>query len=317
MANELLNSSVLIFLLNFWETRSLDQAAARSGISTATSFRLLSKARAVFEDPLFVKSSRKMIPTPFMQELAPKISNILSDIEKLRIKEIFDPKTLTQTFRVGCVDNAVIRFITPALRRLYGEAPNIRLSIVPLREHYREDLEKGEIDLIIYAPPDLHPDELSKKFHYFRGSGNGHVYVVRSGHPLVQKLKNGGALCREDLKPYRIAAVKYGYSESSVTTATAGFEEGEEIAFDSPYFMTLPFVLMNTDFIGRLPTISAEWIIRGMPLTILPKNLVREQVWRPIFLWHERTHYDPAFQWFRSVLIESASVKEESLQGSH
>ena len=47
----------------------------------------------------------------------------------------------------------------------------------------------------------------------------------------------------------------------------------------------------------------------NLPLTILPKNLVADPAWTPVFLWHDRTHFDPAHQWFRSVLLRSLEEK--------
>lgn len=50
-------------------------------------------------------------------------------------------------------------------------------------------------------------------------------------------------------------------------------------------------------------------LIGNLPLTILPKNLVADPAWTPVFLWHDRTHFDPAHQWFRSVLLRSLEEK--------
>lgn len=47
--------------------------------------------------------------------------------------------------------------------------------------------EKGNIDIVIYAPPNLKLRELGKKFHYETLYNTDHVYVVRNTHPLGNK----------------------------------------------------------------------------------------------------------------------------------
>lgn len=170
-------------------------------------------------------------------------------------------------------------------------------------------LEKGNIDIVIYAPPNLKLRELGKKFHYETLYNTDHLYVVRNTHPLAVKLREGKQLKRSDLKNYRFIAVKYGYSEGKITSDSSGFEEGSNIAIDTPYLLTVPHMLTQCDLIGRLPESSVRELIGNLPLTILPKNLVADPAWTPVFLWHDRTHFDPAHQWFRSVLLRSLEEK--------
>lgn len=309
MAQDRPNSELLRFLAEFYDSRNLISTANRLGKGSATCFRLLAQAREIFEDPLFVKSGRAMMPTPKMDSLIGEIQSILMRIDRLPSPKVFSPEELTQDFRIGCIDNAALRFIVPSLAILYAQAPNIRLSIISLREHFQWALEKGNIDIVIYAPPNLKLRELGKKFHYETLYNTDHLYVVRNSHPLAVKLREGKQLKRSDLKNYRFIAVKYGYSEGKITTDSSGFEEGSNIAIDTPYLLTVPHMLTQCDLIGRLPESSVKELIGNLPLTILPKNLVADPAWTPVFLWHDRTHFDPAYQWFRSVLLSSLEEK--------
>lgn len=322
MAQDRPNSELLRFLAEFYDSRNLISTANRLGKGSATCFRLLAQAREIFEDPLFVKSGRAMMPTPKMDSLIGEIQSILMRIDRLPSPKVFSPKELTQDFRIGCIDNAALRFIVPSLANLYAQAPNIRLSIISLHEHFQWALEKGNIDIVIYAPPNLKLRELGKKFHYETLYNTDHVYVVRNTHPLAIKLREGKQLKRSDLKNYRFIAVKYGYSEGKITTDSSGFEEGSNIAIDTPYLLTVPHMLTQCDLIGRLPESSVKELIGNLPLTILPKNMVADPAWTPVFLWHDRTHFDPAPQWFRSVLLRSleekrAKKRQESKKSSN
>lgn len=304
------SSELLQFLAEFYDCRNLQSTATRLGKGSATCFRLLSQARKIFDDQLFVKSGRAMMPTAKMDSLIGEIQSILTSIDHLSSPQVFSRKLLTQDFRIGCIDNAVIRFIVPALTELFSQAPNIRLSIIPLHEHFQWALEKGSIDLVIYAPPNLKLNELGRKFHYKKFGNSNHLYVVRNSHPLAKRLEKGGQIKRSDLIKYRLIAVKYGFSEGKITTDSSGFEDSSRIAIDTPYLSTVPHLLTQSDFIGRLPEFSAKELIGKLPLTILPRNLVPDTEWAPVFLWHDRTNFDPAHQWFRSVLFESIREKE-------
>ena len=300
------SSELLRFLAEFYESRNLESTAGRLGKGTATCFRLLAQARAIFDDQLFVKSGRAMMPTPKMESLIHEIQETLRKIEQLSSPTVLSRKHLTQEFRIGCIDHAVIKFVVPALSNLFQQAPNIRISIIPIHEHFKWSLEKGNIDIVIYAPPNLKLKELGKNFHFKQFYSTNHLYCVRNSHPLALKLKAGKVIKKSDLKNFRFVAVKYGYSENKITPESSGFEDGDNIAFDTPYLLTVPHVLANSDFIGRLPETSASKLIGNLPLTVLPKDLVTEQPWSPVFLWHDRTHHEPAHQWFRSVLLEAA-----------
>ena len=50
------------------------------------------------------------------------------------------------------------------------------------------------------------------------------------------------------LKNYRFIAVKYGYSEGKITTDSSGFEEGSNIAIDTPYLLTVPHMLTPVSY---------------------------------------------------------------------
>lgn len=81
MAQDRPTSELLRFLAEFYDSRNLISTANRLGKGSATCFRLLAQAREIFEDPLFVKSGRAMMPTPKMDSLIGEIQSILMRID--------------------------------------------------------------------------------------------------------------------------------------------------------------------------------------------------------------------------------------------
>lgn len=68
--------------------RNVTSAAKDLGIQTPALSRLLGQLRDELGDPLFVRSGRGLVPTPFVEALRPKIRAIAVDIDAL-----FDPGT--------------------------------------------------------------------------------------------------------------------------------------------------------------------------------------------------------------------------------
>lgn len=68
--------------------RSVTAAAKELGLQTSALSRLLTQLRGVFEDEIFVRSGRGMVPTPFAAALRPQIRKIAAEMDT-----IFDPQT--------------------------------------------------------------------------------------------------------------------------------------------------------------------------------------------------------------------------------
>lgn len=75
----------------------------------------------------------------------------------------------------------------------------------------------------------------------------------------------------------------------------------------TPFFSTMPFVLMESDAFAVLTRDLAEAYARIMPLTILEDAkdcLPQVQFqWTPSIVWHARSSEDYALQWLRSMIV--------------
>ena len=70
-------------LLLLLESSSLSSAAAETGVSPSTASKILQKTRGLFDDPLFVRSGGRMLPTERMRELAPGFASALRTFASL------------------------------------------------------------------------------------------------------------------------------------------------------------------------------------------------------------------------------------------
>ncbi len=62
---------------------SVNRAAERLGMSAPAMSRLLGQVREIYDDPLFVRSSRRLIPTPFAETLRQRLRALAAEAEAL------------------------------------------------------------------------------------------------------------------------------------------------------------------------------------------------------------------------------------------
>ena len=75
---------------------SVSRAAERMGMGTPAMSRLLGQIREVYGDPIFVRSSRRLIPTPFAESMRQRIRALAAEAEALlrRQERTNDPVTM-------------------------------------------------------------------------------------------------------------------------------------------------------------------------------------------------------------------------------
>ena len=313
MNREHLTSEQVWLLLAIWETRSITRAAQTIHISKATATRLLTAARTLLRDRLFLRGGDGLVPTARMVQLAPQLQTLQQGLVNIvRQPPTFEPASLNGTIRIAGVDNAAIAFLLPCFKTLYTSAPGLRLSYVPLSEHFCQHLENGLIDLAFYAPPlKLEPD-----FHEMTLYASDHITVVRNQHPILQTLderqKAGLKLVPEDFEPYREILLTYGSLEGDTAPQRQSSPDDQHVAMDCAHFLASAYFLLESDFYVQLPYVTAQWLAKHLPITLLPHTVgAPSRIWKARLIWHERTDRDPAMQWFRSVFASSLRGKDQ------
>jgi DNA-binding transcriptional LysR family regulator len=160
--------NLLIVLDALLDERSVTRAAARLGYTQSTTSGMPARLRDLFDDPLFVRVQRGILPTPRAQSLAAPLKQPLADGRRLIAREAFDPATAEVTFAVSANDTCSTRCWCHSSRNCSATRPRLRLA-------------QGALDLAVtipqFAMSDL-PSRLLYREHY--------VAAVRQGHPLAR-----------------------------------------------------------------------------------------------------------------------------------
>ena len=153
--------NLLVYLDVLLHKKNVTRAAEALGISHPAMSNSLQRLRKLFGAPLLVRTSQGMMPTERAEELKPQVRNIVSAVEyAVQPVAAFNPAEDDRLFRISVSDYAESTIMPALLRKLRSEAPNVALDLLTPSDVSFEDLEHGNVDMIINRF-----DELPESFH--------------------------------------------------------------------------------------------------------------------------------------------------------
>lgn len=306
-----LTVSDLIFFVSLFESRSLSNTAAEGGLSLSTASRTLRKLRETFGDPLFLRSSPDFVPTSRATELYPKVAMLLENLRRLERPACFDPATLTRTFRIGVVDNAVCAVMSGVVKAFFEAAPRASLSFRQITDSLFDDLADGTLDCAVYPETHSTPSGIQDLLLY----PISYALCVRKGHPLVEASREKGEVTLDMLRHWRkISVTNRGQNRLEVycmdETTVLG-EALQETVVTVPYFLAVPSLLNATDFTAVMPMQTARLFeerdgIVAIPIHPDPESGRGRDAFNTRLIWHERVADEPALQWLRGLFAVHA-----------
>lgn len=293
-----LDLNLIPYLVAMEEARNVSRAAQRLGVSQPRVSTALARLREYFGDPLFVRTSRGMEPTPRALSLIPSAREALGHIQRgVLDTQQFDPGSTTRTFSIALSDVGEIVFLPRLLQVFARRAPHANLRSLSLPP---ADLERGlaagEVDLAIGYFPDLS----GNNFFQQRLFSHRFICLMRNGHPLAKQsltleafLRCGHAVVRAE-----------GRSQEVLEKYLEKHRIHRRAVLETSHFMSLPFILSRTDLIATVPhaigfAYAAEHasITLAEPPLALPRFDLKQH-------WHRKYHNDPRTIWLRGVVAE-------------
>ncbi|MFK0383017.1 LysR family transcriptional regulator [Agrobacterium sp. NPDC090273] len=278
-----------------FDERSVTRAADRLGLTQPAVSGVLGRLRDSFDDPLFIRTQRGIIPTARANELAAPVRQILADVETLLQPPVFDPATAQFTMSLAATDYALQAVVLPFLPRLRAASPGIRVSVSPVdNDNAQVQFERGELDLALVtpetAPQDLHARRL---FH------ETYVCALRRDHPAA---RNGTIDLDRFCDLDHVLVSFSGQRFRGVTDdALAAIGRKRRVVLSITSFLALPELLKTTDLIAVVPS----RLVSNDPTLTTMAPPVDIPGFSKIAIWHERTHRDPGHQWFRALLFDT------------
>ena len=124
----MIDLNLLLVLDAVLDERNVTRAGARLGYTQPTVSGMLSRLRDLFDDPLFVRAQRGLLPTPPAQALAVPLKQLLADSQRLVARKEFDPAVAEATFTIASNDYMQLTLLVPFVKVMRSEAKQIRLG---------------------------------------------------------------------------------------------------------------------------------------------------------------------------------------------
>jgi DNA-binding transcriptional LysR family regulator len=296
-----LDLNLLVVLHALLEERNVTNAGERIGLSQSATSHALGRLRQVFNDPLLVRSTKGMVPTPRALELLEPLEKILLNIERLIQPTVFEPKTAQGTIYLAASDYGTVVILPLVLKQISQEAPQLNLECDNWRSDILDSLRNGAIDLglgVLNLPE-------TNEFRFQKLFVEDFVSVVRADHPITQTdftIESYIAWSHALITITNSAISAIPNSPTShVDTVLSGLGVKRRVMLKLPHFLSAPLIVQETDLILTLPRRIAMLFAKYTNLAILEPPIELGK-YNYIQVWHERCHYDPQHIWLRSLI---------------
>lgn len=305
-----LGMGALRLLAALFESQSITRAGDTLGMSQPAASRAVARLRRALADPLLVRTSRGYVLTPRAEALRQPVEAALTAIGAVFAPQGFDPALTARVFRLASTDYGSTVVVTQAAQHFLAAAPHAQLDVMPWTGDTLELLERGELDVALYAdsmlPQDFHARDLFID-HY--------VCMMRKGHPLARLLsatkpdarKSEAMLAQIAAQPQVLLLYPDGHKMSADNILAALGHAPRHVGLRIPYFMTAPWVVANSDMVMCLPARIAVKLSGLSAVQIFPLP-AKPQTFGYRIIWHERSQRDPALVWFRQLVVESSKA---------
>jgi DNA-binding transcriptional LysR family regulator len=285
----------LRLLDSLYTTHSVTRTAERLGQTQPTVSIWLRKLRSQLQDPLFVRTSAGMSPTPRAEIVVGKAREILESMRQITDDTpSFDPSTATRTFRICVPDSSHVTLLPKLLLHIRTFAPSVRVDVVPVDKHTARILEAGEADLAIGG----FVDDVEAGFYQQALFDQDFVCLVSAAHPRIK-----GRLTLEAYQKEAHLEVSYGRVNEVIEQELVAQKIKRRTLLSLPGFLGVGTLVAKTDMIATLPRQIGETLAAANGLRLfscpfrVPSYTVRQY-------WHARFHQDPGHQWLRGLCSE-------------
>ncbi len=267
---------------------NVSRAAEALGLSQPAVSHALTRLRLALHDPLFVRASGGVVPTPKAQRFARQIEPTLKTLElALHETDSFDPARSQRRFVVHMSDIGADEFLPLLMAEVRSSAPGVQVEAVQLEPSaIGPALDEGRIDLAFGYLPGLMGTERQHVLdeHY--------VVLLRRGHPLAAQLRGRDALQQLDF------ILVASHAEPARALQLLGLES--RIRLTVTHFTVAPSILESSDLAVVMPYRPAMRFASRHALQVVEADLGLPP-FSVSFYWTRRAASDPGHRWLRGV----------------
>ena len=279
---------------------NLTRASEALNLSQPAVSHALGRLRERFNDPLFERSGKKMVPTPLAKAIVERVREGLSSLESTLIDGlVFDPLTSERTFIIAMRDVLEAKALPEIAKELNKIAPKIRFrSVQVTRREIENGLVRGSID---FAADVLIP--VSKQInHTLLGSEDLSV-IMSPDNPLARNAKK---LSLEDYlaaEHVQVSSRPDGPGIEDVALSRLG--KSRDIAMRCQHYYAAAKVVEGSNWLLTLPTTYAQAVGDESALgtgNIIARLPFKTEPLEVHLYWHKKAEQDPAMIWCKQQI---------------
>ena len=288
---EEIDLKLLRLLDSLYATRSVTRTAEQIALSQPTVSIGLARLRKMLSDPLFVRTSEGMQPTPRTEDLMPAVRQVLAGMSQLiSSASQFDAATSERTFRIFMTDASHITLMPRLFAHVHALAPGIRLEAATIGTQMASELQSGEADLALGLIPGLEAG-----FYQQALFDQDWICLANPRHPRL-----GAKLTLKTYLSEAHVGIVSGTGATLLDNALHRAGQQRQVQLALPGFLGLPAILQGSDLIATLPRHIGETLAHSAGLRVLPCPLPIDGFTVKQY-WHTRFHHDPANTWLRGI----------------
>lgn len=275
-----------------YQEANLTRAAERLHLSQPAVSHALARLRTHFNDPLFERSGKGMLPTPLAKAMIDPIRAALQQFEStLNTEQTFEPHLAKRVFSLAARDIMEATALPKLMAQLGRYAPNIQLRSVRVgRRELENALLSGKVDL---AADVLLP--VSDAIAHQQIATEQLVVVMREQHPLNNEEWNLDAYLSAQHVQVSSRIEGLGIEDFALTRVG----KARQIALRCQNYHAAVKVIEETNLLLTLPASYAREI-KGIALKKFPLPMPSIELY---LYWQRKAEADPALMWLKEKIV--------------
>lgn len=289
--------NLLVALQVLLEEQNVSKAAERLYITQSAMSKTLARARELFDDQLFTRSSHGMVPTPAAIDIHAKLEELLLNLDGLIGYGEMDPSHFQGHFNLSALDHFILPVIPRLIEQFLSEAPELSLKISQNIETQFKAMAEGRVDLAIGGRMlNLDNDIVAEKL------GTTYpIFLMRADHPLKQVEHPSW----RDIMQYpevKIIVPSAEYRRASwIQQNFARYLDLMGVVLESPDYLVALQTVAHTDALFFTPRLSLDFVKATGALTSMPLPGKEGKAEIDIMMtYHKRTANSPMHNWVRN-----------------
>jgi len=297
MMHSKIDLNLFYILTNVYHEGSITAAAKKLHLTQPAVSHALGRLREKFNDELFIRHGRRMVPSSFCQQIMPKIIDSLGELESTLIDvDAFNINNHKREIKFGFRDILESIFFPTLIKDLVTNTPNItvnsrQISMVEMEKA----LEQQELDVVIDV---LTPT--SSNINHTLICNEHFSLICRKDHPILNDLTLANYVAADHaivtLKDSKVNVVDMALAELGVS---------RKVALRCEHYFAATSVISQCDMLLTMPNAYANLLKEKMPVHVT--QLPFEVPELPVHMyWHKQAEHDPVNGWMREKLMKIA-----------